>query len=95
MTTDERQQLAALEATVHNEFGHITKRLDSHSADIRTLTDCVRKVEQKVVGISENAGGGSEAVKARLIDRQMLWNIIIALVTAAVTFGGAYVGINK
>jgi hypothetical protein len=102
MTTDEREQLAALNATVQTEFTHITKRLDSHAADIRKLTDCMRQVEKKfdihyAVGepSKPDPEPEAEASKARLMDREMLWRITIALVMAAVAFVGAYFGISK
>ncbi|MCE5199915.1 MAG: hypothetical protein ABFD54_15110 [Armatimonadota bacterium] len=77
MTADEREQLASLRSLVTNEFDHITKRLDSHSNDLRALAVSVNRVESKLdthVAVETV----SEPVKAE--DRRSMWGVVVAVI---------------
>ncbi|MEN6583062.1 MAG: hypothetical protein ABFD54_11480 [Armatimonadota bacterium] len=77
MTTDEREQLATLRSLVTNEFDHITKRLDSHSTDLRALAVSVNRVESKLdthVAVETV----SEPVKAE--DRRSMCGVVVAVI---------------
>jgi len=83
VTNDEREQLAALTATVKNEFEHITKRLDSHSQDIRDLGSNVHSLESK---IDAHCAVEAANAPAKIENRKGVWSLLVVLASGIVAY---------
>jgi hypothetical protein len=77
MTNDEREQLASLRSLVTNEFDHITKRLDSHSTDLRALTVSVNSIESK---LDTHVAVETVSAPIKVEDRRSMWGVVVAII---------------